>query len=101
MKYNEYILSSDWQRIRRERLQKDGFRCVRCARRHELQVHHLTYERLGHERIDDLVTVCVRCHNDIDFADQRSEITEQMALQAAPVTEVEWRARLEAKGADR
>lgn len=29
----------------------------------ELEVHHKTYARYGHERPDDLVTVCRRCHD--------------------------------------
>jgi 5-methylcytosine-specific restriction endonuclease McrA len=90
MRYVDYILSPAWRAMRNWRLAEDKFTCRGCGRKHELQVHHLSYERLGHEDIDDLITLCVRCHNDADFADQRSEITDEMALQATPVTEAEW-----------
>jgi hypothetical protein len=29
-------------------------------------VHHLTYERFGHERMDDLRVLCKRCHDEAD-----------------------------------
>jgi len=29
----------------------------------ELEVHHITYERYGQEKTDDLITVCRRCHD--------------------------------------
>jgi len=29
----------------------------------KLQLHHITYERYGHEEPEDLITVCTRCHD--------------------------------------
>lgn len=31
----------------------------------DLQVHHITYERLGCHEIDDLITLCRPCHTKI------------------------------------
>ena len=33
-----------------------------CGVKHRLQVHHLTYERLGNERDEDLKVLCWACH---------------------------------------
>lgn len=29
----------------------------------DLEVHHVTYKRKGHERLEDGITVCTRCHD--------------------------------------
>jgi len=34
----------------------------------DLELHHKTYERSGHEIPDDLITVCTRCHDIITSA---------------------------------
>ena len=66
--YGEYIRSHPhWQTVRKARFDFDGGRCVIC---HEdlhdkaYQTHHLHYQRLGHERIRDVITLCNRCHKD-------------------------------------
>ena len=32
----------------------------------DLQLHHKTYESLGHERMEDLDLLCSACHHDAD-----------------------------------
>ena len=44
-------------------LEAAGYECQRCgAVDVELQVHHLTYARLGREDWEDLKVVCSPCH---------------------------------------
>jgi hypothetical protein len=61
-KYDEYLRSEDWQERRQQILSRDGRRCTKCNSSHYLQVHHLTYARVGDENLDDLVTLCRKCH---------------------------------------
>lgn len=63
--YQAYIKSPEWEEIRQRRLERDQRRCVDCGSDgsdSRLEVHHLTYERFGHERLDDLQTLCHFCH---------------------------------------
>jgi len=60
--YDAYMHSREWCEVRQKRLKKDGYRCALCGTTEHLEVHHLTYERLGRERIDDLITLCKTCH---------------------------------------
>jgi len=60
--YAEYLLSSEWQARRQGALERAGHRCQLCYSKMRLEVHHRTYERLGHELPDDLVVLCDRCH---------------------------------------
>ena len=51
--YYSYVRSSQWQRVR----------CAICGARGNLQVHHMSYERLGRPgEIFDLITLCRECH---------------------------------------
>ena len=60
--YQKYLRSEHWQKIRSERLKIDDFKCQKCGRPFDLQVHHLTYDRIGKEDINDLITLCKNCH---------------------------------------
>jgi 5-methylcytosine-specific restriction endonuclease McrA len=57
-----------WKKMRKKALHRDGYRCVDCRQARDelgavpLEVHHLTYVRMGVERLEDLVTLCQRCH---------------------------------------
>lgn len=75
--YTRYLASAAWARKREAKLHAVGYRCQRCGvSRHTrpLNVHHLNYDRLGHENMDDLEVVCVQCHPDADL--QRIEVAE-------------------------
>ena len=61
-RYTAYLRSDAWRNKRRQRLDIDHWRCVRCHSKDNLEVHHKTYKRLGNERMGDLVTLCATCH---------------------------------------
>lgn len=62
--YTAYLASPAWRAWRASRLALAGNRCefdldgVRCVRIVSLEVHHETYERLGHEQDSDLTVLC-------------------------------------------
>lgn len=60
--YQEYLLSDHWEKMRRRALYHDGYKCADCMTAETLQIHHLSYLRIGHERMTDLITVCESCH---------------------------------------
>ena len=61
----EYLKSIHWKQLRRIVLMRDNNTCKQCGCTKSLNVHHITYKRLGDESIDDLVTVCRNCHQAI------------------------------------
>lgn len=67
--YRQYIASALWREKREAALARDGHRCRLCNASKEearIEVHHRCYpEELGTEPLEDLLTVCVECH---DFA---------------------------------
>lgn len=62
IKYAAYMKSPEWKKNRYPALVRDGFKCAMCGTAKNLVVHHITYERLGHEDMDDLITLCKDCH---------------------------------------
>jgi len=61
-RYLAYLQSPEWRAIRQRVLDRDDHKCRTCGSTKILQVHHLTYKRLFHERLSDLVTLCKQCH---------------------------------------
>lgn len=62
-KYKTYLQSPRWLEFSTDAKMATGGRCQGCDRETwNLQVHHLTYERLGNERASDVWVVCGSCH---------------------------------------
>lgn len=62
IKYLNYIDSNEWKGIRYALFAKRGRRCELCWSGKQLQIHHLTYARLFHEKLTDLMILCDKCH---------------------------------------
>jgi hypothetical protein len=69
MPYPQYLQSDWWQQVRAARLDLVGRRCEwhdwrgrRCPATTGLNVHHVTYRRLGDEDLDDVVVFCSDHH---------------------------------------
>lgn len=64
--YKAYMKSQKWAALREQRKNIDGHKCVMCGKSEletKLEVHHISYRRLGHESVgDDLITLCDSCH---------------------------------------
>lgn len=72
-----YLASTRWRELRSRVIRAASGRCTkcnissfRCRERYGcgLDVHHLTYERFGNERDDDLSVLCRRCHLEAECA---------------------------------
>lgn len=60
--YRRYLRSARWRETRLHAVRRAGFRCKRCGAGGRLDVHHLSYVRVGRERPDDLTVLCRECH---------------------------------------
>jgi len=62
--YGKYLKSAAWKNLRALILKRDSGRCVICKAKAD-EVHHLTYDQVGYEPPEDLISICDRCHNTI------------------------------------
>ena len=58
--YREYLSSQQWEAIRQKVINRDGS-CRACGDSIDC-VHHITYERLFNEDLEDLAGLCQGCH---------------------------------------
>lgn len=65
--YIEYINSEKWANKRAMKLLRSPHHCESCKRVPDFfHVHHLTYARLFHEDLGDLMVFCEPCHNRVE-----------------------------------
>jgi 5-methylcytosine-specific restriction endonuclease McrA len=62
MPYDAYLQTPEWKARAHEVKLLRGNRCEDCGATTNLEAHHLTYERRGHEASDDLRVLCRECH---------------------------------------
>src|SRR5687767_3642617 len=55
-------MSPHWHAFRQEALAAARYLCQRCKSNQDLEVHHLHYDTLGHESLNDVEVLCVSCH---------------------------------------
>lgn len=60
--YYRYLASRNWRLKRRQVLARAFHICERCGDAEARQVHHLSYEHIGHEPLEDLQAICRPCH---------------------------------------
>ena len=67
----KYMRSQRWQDIRTKALERSGRTCEQCGRRqddgYKLDVHHITYIRLGGELMEDVQVLCYLCHGQLHY----------------------------------
>ena len=66
-----YLETEYWNITKKFRMEVDGYRCAICGSGIDIDVYHNTYERLGNERLSDVVTLCKTCHSELcEFLDE-------------------------------
>ena len=58
LEYYKYLESHEWRQKREEVFIHHGKFCIACKTTTDLQVHHMTYQRVFNEKLRDLRVVC-------------------------------------------
>lgn len=94
--YTTYLQSTAWQERRTGCLLRAGHKCEACTGTHRLQAHHLTYERIFNEPLEDLMALCEHCHDALHrWLDAKGQRVEQYGRKqtAKLIRDVSWQAR--------
>lgn len=64
MEHKDYIESKVWHNFK-SKYNKSSYKqnCFSCESKFDLILHHITYERLWKEKLEDVVCLCNKCHN--------------------------------------
>jgi hypothetical protein len=63
--YADYLKSDHWKAFRKRYMKSGRPRlCLACGHG-RIQLHHLTYNRIGNERLEDLIPLCGDCHRKV------------------------------------
>ena len=60
--YSTYLDSDEWRERSRATITAAGGICAYCRQRSAIQAHHISYDRVGCERPEDLRAICLFCH---------------------------------------
>jgi hypothetical protein len=72
--YPAYLRSPHWKAKRADyRCSSQPQECI-CGETESLQLHHMTYDRIGDEALTDLTPLCGSCHNMIHELERRGDI---------------------------
>lgn len=77
-KYRKYLASAEWKAKRDERMRMDRYLCFNCRSPFNLVVHHVSYENLYHEEMEDLITLCRECHKHVHSANAEEWMMSDM-----------------------
>jgi 5-methylcytosine-specific restriction endonuclease McrA len=72
-RYGDYLKSPHWLRLRNA-YRESGLPQTCVCGDEEVHLHHLTYDRIGAERLDDLTPLCRRCHALVHVLEWRGDI---------------------------
>lgn len=61
-KYQAYLASREWAELREKIKLRSWGNCEYCGLSHSESVHHITYDRIYNENLEDLLDVCNQCH---------------------------------------
>ena len=64
IEYEQYLNSNQWQINRQKILWRDKSKCRICGSSDLLQVHHLSYKKIGNEKKENLITLCKAHHEE-------------------------------------
>jgi len=67
--YYFYLKTDEWKHKAAAIKERDRYKCKLCGSGINIVVHHTSYDHVGCERDDELVTVCQHCHEHIHSED--------------------------------
>jgi hypothetical protein len=79
--YQDYLASPAWKQRRDLVMWRAHGICEACLSARAEEVHHLTYEHIGHEMMWELKAICRACHEKI-HRDRQAAAADQVRQHA-------------------
>ena len=80
--YPQYLKSEHWSNKKAQHFNKAPSRrkCFVCGTKDNLHVHHNTYENIGKEKLQDLVTLCGNHHFEVHTIQKQFKVDYRFAV---------------------
>lgn len=75
-KLQEHYASEKYRSVRKKALMRDKYECQICGSKAE-EVHHLTYENYPNEKLEDLQSLCSKCHVELTWKERFERIEKK------------------------
>lgn len=74
MSYKHYLKSTHWKEFKTNKYNSNprNYRCYVCGKKTMLELHHITYENIGKEKLEDCIYLCRNHHEWATFQDDGS-----------------------------
>ena len=69
-----YYETQHWKQLARLRKDRDGWQCVQCGCKENLDTHHWRYNLFAESLESDLITLCKPCHKAVHIAVSGSSV---------------------------
>jgi hypothetical protein len=83
--FRKQVLEAQKQKLGKNCCEKCGASPEKVTRETALHVHHLTYERLGEELIEDVIIICRPCHEKEHGHDAESQRKAALWRRGSPI----------------
>jgi hypothetical protein len=71
-KYTQYLASAHWKLVISKVRHSRKYVCMACGTTVQLNLHHITYDRIGHENMENLVWLCDKHHGEAHTIERRT-----------------------------
>jgi len=73
----------EYNLLRQQVLERDGWRCQDCGSSKHLHVHHqVNRSKLGNDALDNLITLCATCHQGNTIFVLRQQVRCELLIEA-------------------
>lgn len=88
--YSAYLKSKHWRLFKKTfRASKYHYgKCFICSKEKNIHLHHLTYERIGKEKLTDVVELCKGCHRNVHKALDKGKTWEGIVKQLKKILDM-------------
>ncbi|WHZ60027.1 HNH endonuclease signature motif containing protein [Metabacillus hrfriensis] len=60
--YEDYLETRHWKQFKERYAKSHKKQCTMCDEKENIHLHHITYNRVGNEKFEDVVYLCRTCH---------------------------------------
>jgi len=74
----------DWDVMRKKALERDGYKCQFCGKKHKVVVHHIVGYNVSEDNsLANLITLCISCHIKLEWILVKIERSKQDIVRSA------------------